>query len=102
MRYLVTGSAGFIGRHVCSALLSGGHEVVGLDCYTEYYDPVRKRANTASFSAAPTNGGAVVWSACRDGVGFPRSPYAISARGSCGPPSAVSTRPRYATDSRTP
>ncbi|HKY66009.1 MAG TPA: NAD-dependent epimerase/dehydratase family protein [Acidimicrobiales bacterium] len=53
MRYLVTGSAGFIGRHVCSALLSGGNEVVGVDCYTEYYDPVRKRANTASFSAAP-------------------------------------------------
>ena len=53
MRYLVTGSAGFIGRHVCSALLSGGNEVVGLDCYTEYYDPIRKRANTASFSAAP-------------------------------------------------
>ncbi len=53
MRYLVTGSAGFIGLHVCSALLSGGNEVVGLDSYTEYYDPVRKRANTASLAAAP-------------------------------------------------
>lgn len=53
MRYLVTGSAGFIGRHVCSALLGGGNEVIGLDSYTDYYDPVRKRANTASFAGAP-------------------------------------------------
>ena len=51
MRYVVTGSAGFIGRHVCTALLAEGHEVVGVDAYTDYYDPVRKRANTAWLSS---------------------------------------------------
>jgi UDP-glucuronate 4-epimerase len=45
MRYVVTGSAGFIGRHVCSALLDDGHEVVGVDAFTDYYDASIKRAN---------------------------------------------------------
>ncbi|HXH21484.1 MAG TPA: UDP-glucuronic acid decarboxylase family protein [Dehalococcoidia bacterium] len=31
MRVLVAGGAGFIGSHVCDALLAGGHEVVCLD-----------------------------------------------------------------------
>jgi UDP-glucose 4-epimerase len=31
VRILVTGAAGFIGSHVCDALLAGGHDVVGLD-----------------------------------------------------------------------
>ncbi|HEX2154479.1 MAG TPA: NAD(P)-dependent oxidoreductase [Acidimicrobiia bacterium] len=31
MKALVTGSAGFIGRHVVARLRSGGHDVVGLD-----------------------------------------------------------------------
>lgn len=33
MRVLLTGAAGFIGAHVRSALLSAGHEVVGIDGY---------------------------------------------------------------------
>jgi UDP-glucuronate 4-epimerase len=45
MRHVVTGSAGFIGRHVCSELLDAGHEVVGIDAFTDYYDPALKRAN---------------------------------------------------------
>ena len=42
MRFLVTGSAGFIGFHLCRRLLDEGHEVTGLDGFTAYYD-VRDR-----------------------------------------------------------
>jgi UDP-glucuronate 4-epimerase len=45
MRYLVTGAAGFIGSHLAEALLARGHEVFGVDAFTEYYDPERKREN---------------------------------------------------------
>jgi len=45
MRYLVTGSAGFIGSHLFEALRAEGHEVVGLDCFTDYYDPALKEEN---------------------------------------------------------
>jgi len=45
MRYLVTGAAGFIGSHLSEALLAGGDEVVGLDCFTDYYDPTLKEEN---------------------------------------------------------
>ena len=38
MRILVTGSAGFIGFHLARRLLAQGHEVVGLDGMTPYYD----------------------------------------------------------------
>ena len=52
MRCVVTGSAGFIGRHLCTALLDSGHEVVGVDAFTDYYDPSLKRANAESLAAA--------------------------------------------------
>ncbi|MFQ5491512.1 MAG: NAD-dependent epimerase/dehydratase family protein [Phycisphaerae bacterium] len=42
---LVTGAAGFIGSHVCEALLGRGFEVIGLDCLDDFYDPGVKRAN---------------------------------------------------------
>src|SRR5262249_56267088 len=45
MRYAVTGAAGFIGSHLSEALQADGHEVVGLDCFTDYYDPRLKEEN---------------------------------------------------------
>lgn len=38
MRALVTGCAGFIGSHLSERLLARGHEVVGVDCLTPFYD----------------------------------------------------------------
>jgi nucleoside-diphosphate-sugar epimerase len=37
MKALVTGTAGFIGSHLTGALLDRGAEVVGIDCFTDYY-----------------------------------------------------------------
>jgi UDP-glucuronate 4-epimerase len=41
-RALVTGSAGFIGFHMCRRLLEAGWEVIGLDGMTTYYDVALK------------------------------------------------------------
>jgi UDP-glucuronate 4-epimerase len=38
MRYLITGTAGFIGFHLAKRLLVQGHEVAGIDGMTPYYD----------------------------------------------------------------
>lgn len=42
-KFLVTGAAGFIGMHVCMALLARGDMVVGIDNLNDYYDPQLKR-----------------------------------------------------------
>lgn len=49
---LVTGSAGFIGSHVCSGLLARGARVVGVDNMDPYYDLRRKRLNHEGLSDA--------------------------------------------------
>jgi nucleoside-diphosphate-sugar epimerase len=45
MHVLVTGCAGFIGSHLCEQLLSQGHEVAGVDCFTDYYPRSVKESN---------------------------------------------------------
>jgi nucleoside-diphosphate-sugar epimerase len=45
MKYAVTGAAGFIGSHLSEALVAAGHEVIGIDCFTDYYDPALKEEN---------------------------------------------------------
>jgi nucleoside-diphosphate-sugar epimerase len=47
--FVVTGAAGFIGSHVTEALLAAGHDVVAVDCFTDYYDRSLKEENARSF-----------------------------------------------------
>jgi len=47
MKAIVTGAAGFIGYHVCDALLRRGDWVLGVDNLNTYYDPALKKARLA-------------------------------------------------------
>ena len=40
---LVTGSAGFIGFHLCKKLIEDGHKIIGIDNINDYYDTNLKR-----------------------------------------------------------
>jgi nucleoside-diphosphate-sugar epimerase len=50
---LVTGCAGFLGSHVCEALLGSGRAVVGIDCFSQYYPRALKESNIAGLRGAP-------------------------------------------------
>jgi len=47
MRFLITGTAGFIGFHLAKRLLDAGHFVTGFDGMTQYYDVRLKEARHA-------------------------------------------------------
>ena len=47
MRFLITGTAGFIGFHLARRLLADGHEVQGIDALTPYYDVELKKKRHA-------------------------------------------------------
>jgi UDP-glucuronate 4-epimerase len=49
----VTGAAELIGPHLAEHLLTLGHDIVGIDCFTSYYVPQLKRANIAALPAEP-------------------------------------------------
>jgi nucleoside-diphosphate-sugar epimerase len=47
VRALVTGAAGFIGSTLTDRLLQDGADVVGIDCFTDYYPRALKERNLA-------------------------------------------------------
>lgn len=51
MKFLLTGSAGFIGFHLANRLLSEGHEIIGLDSMNDYYDPLLKEKRNEQLNA---------------------------------------------------
>jgi UDP-glucose 4-epimerase len=53
MKALVTGAAGFIGSTLSAALLRRGTDVIGLDCFTDYYSREVKTANLVPLMAEP-------------------------------------------------
>ena len=52
MRYLVTGAAGFIGSQLLRTLGERGHDAVGWDAFTDYYDPALKEENARELPVA--------------------------------------------------
>jgi nucleoside-diphosphate-sugar epimerase len=53
-RALVTGCAGFLGSHLSERLLEDGYEVVGVDCFTDYYAREIKESNVAGLREDPS------------------------------------------------
>jgi UDP-glucuronate 4-epimerase len=47
MKIVVTGAAGFIGSHAAERFAALGHEVVGVDAFTDYYSLAWKESNAA-------------------------------------------------------
>jgi UDP-glucose 4-epimerase len=45
VKVVVTGAAGFIGSHLTESLLADGHEVTGVDAFTDYYPRAAKEKN---------------------------------------------------------
>ncbi len=62
---LVTGAAGFIGYHLCEALLKAGHMVIGIDNINDYYDVNLKYARLHQLGVERDNAevfNAISWS----------------------------------------
>src|SRR5438128_3861676 len=47
-RVLITGAAGFVGSHLAERCVDRGLDVLGIDCFTDYYEPAIKRRNLAT------------------------------------------------------
>lgn len=70
MRFLITGSAGFIGFHLAQRLLRDGHNVVGVDNFSSYYDPALKEARNAKLASGFGDTFAVHRLSLEDGAGL--------------------------------
>jgi len=53
MKAFVTGVAGFIGSTLAERLVRAGEDVVGIDCFTDYYPRAAKERNLAFLRTAP-------------------------------------------------
>lgn len=53
MKAFVTGVAGFIGSTLAERLVRAGEDVVGIDCFTDYYPREAKERNLAFLRTAP-------------------------------------------------
>ena len=53
MKALVTGVAGFVGSTLAESLTGDGIEVVGLDCFTDYYGRAAKERNLEALRRRP-------------------------------------------------
>jgi UDP-glucuronate 4-epimerase len=53
MKYIITGSAGFIGFHLSRRLLEAGHEIVGIDNLNDYYSVQLKKDRNAILQQYP-------------------------------------------------
>ena len=54
MRALITGVAGFIGSTLAERLVADGADVIGLDCFTDYYPRPIKERNLSGLVGRPT------------------------------------------------
>ena len=52
-RAVVTGAAGFIGSHLAESLVRDGYEVLGIDCFTDYYARELKERNLVALREEP-------------------------------------------------
>jgi UDP-glucose 4-epimerase len=50
VKAVVTGAAGFIGSHLSESLVADGHDVLGVDCFTDYYPRALKERNLAGLA----------------------------------------------------
>lgn len=53
MRCLVTGVAGFIGSHLAERLVGAGHQVIGVDAFTDFYPSRLKERNLRGLAGDP-------------------------------------------------
>lgn len=53
MKICVTGVAGFIGSRIADKILENGCEVIGIDCFTDYYDRRIKELNLSAIRNRP-------------------------------------------------
>lgn len=55
MKALITGVAGFVGSTLAQRLLKDGHDVVGVDALTDYYDVALKEENLEAVALADSS-----------------------------------------------